>query len=96
MAGVAIFFILGLTYTLHSNKYTLERQSVLIDELHNKVERRDHIIDNLRENVERQREIAERRRKLEQETKQNIYDQILELKNLVNDKFATKEKIQKK
>ena len=83
---VAVFagvFILALLYMQHTNKLNIERQSAVIDSLHEKVMKRDKIIDELHEDVDEQRKIAEKRLAQEQLIREQSYAQIQSIKKIL-------------
>ena len=83
MALCAGVFILALLYMQHTNKLNIERQSVVIDSLHEKVIKRDKIIDELHEDVDEQRKITEQRLDQEQAIREQSYAQIQSIKKML-------------
>ena len=70
-------------YMQHTNKLNIERQSAVIDSLHEKVIKRDKIIDELHEDVDEQRKITEQRLDQEQAIREQSYAQIQSIKKML-------------
>ncbi|AOF54447.1 hypothetical protein [Rodentibacter caecimuris] len=84
---IAVFFVaifvMALLYIQHANKLNIERQSAVINSLHEKVIQRDKIIDELHEDVGEQRKIAEKRLEQEQTIREQSYAQIQSIKKML-------------
>lgn len=78
-----VFFVAALLYMQYTNKLNIERQSVVINALHEKVVQRDKIIDELHDDVDEQRKIAEKRLAQEQSIREQSYVQIQSIKKML-------------
>lgn len=81
--GCVVFFVAALLYMQYTNKLNIERQSVVINALHEKVVQRDKIIDELHDDVDEQRKIAEKRLSQEQSIREQSYVQIQSIKKML-------------
>lgn len=81
--AAVVFFVAALLYMQYANKLNLERQSVVINALHEKVVQRDKIIDELHDDVDEQRKIAEKRLVQEQTIREQSYVQIQSIRKML-------------